>query len=566
MREVELLTAVRRLATAALLARHWPKKGRRDEAAMALAGTLLRAEWKEEETCNFIESVAVAANDEEASTRASVVKSTKEKLDRREKTTGLPKLTELIGEKVVDKMCEWLGIGKEAQKQSVDKLLETADSLPEIHPSQAFHNGVLWYGLRFGKHAIWINSKREAFTLDQMREIVTLPVEPMKSCWSLPSAKRFHDGEGKVKPDVLFLKLWRFITRRIRFVAPWQPIVAVLWVMGTYLYRVFDWYGYLWLTSPGRRTGKTRLLEIISALGYNATAIMTDPTEASLFRETAFNASVQVLDEVESLRAADHEKRAALMSMPNAGFKSGSKVPRFNLNTNKIEYHDAFCLRVLAGISRLAPTLVDRCIKLFLKRKLKEEKVARFSERKLSKYLQQKRNQLYNFGLMFAPSIAKEYEAADSFPIPKTVDDRARDILEPLFAIAAVLDKQNPKLKITKQLIHAAERIAKDRTADEGEDEEIVATLHVLAENFPKSSERWILTSLNAKSHLQGHDTLEWVEDRRQAARLLRQLGFKSASHRISPNSITRGYRIERHTLADLCERYGITMPKPARR
>lgn len=41
----DLQRAVRELATASLLARHWPSKGDRDKAAMALSGGLVRAGW-----------------------------------------------------------------------------------------------------------------------------------------------------------------------------------------------------------------------------------------------------------------------------------------------------------------------------------------------------------------------------------------------------------------------------------------------------------------------------------------------------------------------------------------
>ncbi len=448
---------------------------------------------------------------------------------------------------------------------SVEAVLAKAEAKPTIHPSQAFHEGILWYGLKLGQERLWINSERKAFTVDQMRKSFTLPKLPMKSRWSLASINTFIRERKRVKPDVLFVNLRGFISRRIRFLAPWQPTLVTLWLMGTYVHRIFDWYGYTWLTSPSRRTGKTRLLEIISTFAYNATPVMTDPTEASLFRETAINASVQVLDEIESLRGADQEKRAALMSLLNVGFKAGSTVPRYNNNSGRIEYHDAYCPRVLAGISRLAPTLADRSFRIFLKRKMKEEKVARFSERKLSAYLQKKRDNLHCFGLLFAGAIAKQYAKADSFCIPKEADDRARDILEPLFAIAIVLDEKNSKLRVTKQLIQAAERIAKDRAADEGEDEEVVATLEVLAREFPKASERWILTSSAARSVLQKHDALEWVEERRQAARLLRQLGFRSATHRTA-GRVIRAYAIARHKLVDLCQRYGVALPKGRRR
>src|SRR5262249_28086925 len=57
----ELHQAVREVAAAALLARHWPAKGSRQDASLALAGGLLRAGWNSERAGRFILAVAVAA-------------------------------------------------------------------------------------------------------------------------------------------------------------------------------------------------------------------------------------------------------------------------------------------------------------------------------------------------------------------------------------------------------------------------------------------------------------------------------------------------------------------------
>ena len=443
-------------------------------------------------------------------------------------------------------------------RSSIDQILSQVETKPHVHPAQVFHGGRLYYGIKVGrKRHVWVNSDREGFTRDDILERFSLDRFPTKSNWSVSSIRRFLQGGGSVKPHVLFSKLRKFMTRRIHFLAPWQATVVVLWVMGTYVHRIFDWYGYLWLTSPGRRTGKTRLLELISALAYNASSVMTDPTEAALFRDTALNASTQILDEIESLRGADQEKRAALMSMLNDGFKAGAVIPRVNMKAGTIDYHDVFCPRALAGINRLAPTLADRCFRLFLKRKRKEERVARFNQRELASYLQKRRNDLHKFGLLCAPAIARSYENASDFPIPSKVDDRARDILEPLFAIARLLDKHNPDLAVTKQLIEAAKKIARDRAADEGEDEIVVAALDVLSQKFPSYEERWLLRSQEACEILQKHDALEWVAHRRQSSSILRQLGFRSGSHREGKN-VFRAYAIKRATLKDLCERYGL--------
>jgi hypothetical protein len=107
-----LLRAVSDLAAAALLARHWPGKEshKRQDTAMALAGGLLRAAWSPQQTASFLDAVATAAGDPDVRQRVSVVTSASVRLAAKESVVGWPRLAELIGDKVVNKAREWLGM------------------------------------------------------------------------------------------------------------------------------------------------------------------------------------------------------------------------------------------------------------------------------------------------------------------------------------------------------------------------------------------------------------------------------------------------------------------------
>lgn len=111
---VELEKRVRRLATAALVARHWPAEGSRNDAALALAGTLLRHGWTDEETEEFIAAVAGVADDEEADQRTACVSYTSDKLSRNEPVTGFPRLAALMGEEITKRVAAWLDLKSEA--------------------------------------------------------------------------------------------------------------------------------------------------------------------------------------------------------------------------------------------------------------------------------------------------------------------------------------------------------------------------------------------------------------------------------------------------------------------
>ena len=105
-----LLGAVSRLAAACLLARRWPGTGNRQDAALALAGGLLRAGWDEAEVSDFILAVATAAGDEEACRRATAGGFSAKRLASDKSATGWPTLVELVGAEVADKVAEWLGV------------------------------------------------------------------------------------------------------------------------------------------------------------------------------------------------------------------------------------------------------------------------------------------------------------------------------------------------------------------------------------------------------------------------------------------------------------------------
>jgi len=105
-----LRRATARVAAGSLLARHWPALGSRHNAAMALAGTLIRGRWTVEDSAQFVSRVAWAAGDEEWEERARDVRTTAEKLRAGEPATGAPSLARLMPEAVVRAGAEWLGI------------------------------------------------------------------------------------------------------------------------------------------------------------------------------------------------------------------------------------------------------------------------------------------------------------------------------------------------------------------------------------------------------------------------------------------------------------------------
>ncbi len=103
----ELVDACSKLAAATLLVLSWPPQGSRHHVSLALAGFLLRRGWTEEEAAQFIEVIAEAAGDEEVRNRVRNAVTTARRLLEGRPATGLPRLREFLGERVVRCLEGW---------------------------------------------------------------------------------------------------------------------------------------------------------------------------------------------------------------------------------------------------------------------------------------------------------------------------------------------------------------------------------------------------------------------------------------------------------------------------
>jgi len=483
-----LLHAVRQLAACSLIARHWPNEGSRNDAALALAGVLLRAGWDEEEASEFISLAAQAAHDEECKARRLVVKATRHKLDKKARTTGRPRLAKIIGTDVVNKVYEWLGIDSDADGPAKDIEIRRFPRLRTITIEEEFATKAVFRSL--------------------------------------------HD----------------YVISQIHFTHDWQPTLVSLWAMGTYLYMQFPCYGHLWLNSPTTHSGKSKLLSVLWTVCYKATEPQLEPTSAALFRFPSVIGGTLLLDEVDNL---DPQKRSEVISILNH-YNSTGVVLRATPGKNKkftLEKLPVYCPKVIAGINNLPATLQDRCIKISLHRKMHSEKVQRFMPGSFEA-LKPLRDQLEAWALRDALRIIGAYQKRNDLSIPLNVDDRARDILEPLFAIASVLPTW-----VKDKLLDATNSIAEERSYEEQESNAVVQGLQVLKHHFPERTTVWNLRTETALEHFS--EEIPSIETRAQAQALLRRFGFRSKTCRFGKR-VLRAYEIPLRRLEKLLDRYGL--------
>ena len=122
---------------------------------------------------------------------------------------------------------------------------------------------------------------------------------------------------------------------------------------------------YLYIYSAERRSGKTRLLEVLETIIRNPIRAV-DVTSAVLFRSIETLNPTLLLDEVDAIWSG--AKNEELRGVLNAGYKRGGKVPR--VEKGEPRFFNVFGPKALAGIDNamLPDTVRDRCIPIHMHR------------------------------------------------------------------------------------------------------------------------------------------------------------------------------------------------------
>jgi hypothetical protein len=296
-----------------------------------------------------------------------------------------------------------------------------------------------------------------------------------------------------------------------------QAIMVGLWIVHTHAFDAADCTPYLHIKSAEKRSGKTRLLEVLALLA--ARPWLTGRVSAAvLVRKTANEQASLLLDESDAAFKGDKEYAEALRGILNAGFRRGGVTSICVGQGANLSYRDfpVFSPKAIAGIGKLPDTIADRAIPIQLRRRRRSEHVERFRQRKV----EAEAVPLQSAAAEWAKAHVEELAKAEP-DLPDELDDRAQDIIEPLLAIADTVGGEWPE---------KARRAARTLlTGEEQEDSESlgVRLLHDLQGIFDKEkAERLSTGTILEKLH--EADEVPWGSlrgeplDARGLARLLK--------------------------------------------
>lgn len=141
--------------------------------------------------------------------------------------------------------------------------------------------------------------------------------------------------------------------------------IIALWVIGTYIYKNFSAFPYLFFNAM-RGSGKSRVLKLITSLAWEG-KLLASLTEAVMFR---MNGTLAI-DEFEGLGS---KEKQSLRELLNASYKKGVTIQRMKKKKTSegeqqiVEEFEPYKPIIMANIWGMDEVLGDRCIILVLEK------------------------------------------------------------------------------------------------------------------------------------------------------------------------------------------------------
>lgn len=325
-----------------------------------------------------------------------------------------------------------------------------------------------------------------------------------------------------------------FLTEHMAFTLPEQADAVTLWVAHTHAMSVAECTPRLSIQSAEKQSGKTRLLELLDLLCYKPMPVASI-SQAAMYRVIEDGVTL-LIDEVDTVFSKSGGRSEDIRGILNAGYRRSGSVAR--VMGSEIIRYPVFAACALAGIGSLPDTVQDRSIVIRLKRRRKDQNVAKLRRRDVEDECDELRGALAEWA---------RRAGSGSYPkMPEVLSDRASDILEPLFVLASHASKA--WLKRAEKASVTLSSQSEDRDVSRG------AMLLRDIEKVLREHSGKRITSADLVVKLRGLDS-HWDKsfEARELAALLQPFDIKPKTMRHA-GQVVRGY--EKNDFADAFARY----------
>ena len=331
--------------------------------------------------------------------------------------------------------------------------------------------------------------------------------------------------------------------RRFIVCTPEVANTVALWAAMTWFMDSVHVAPLALITAPEKRCGKTQLMTIISRLSARA-VVASNISPAALYRAIQAWSPALMIDEADTFMRDNEELRGII----NCGHtRDTAFIVRSTGDDHTPTRFSTWGAKAIAGIGRLADTLMDRSIILELRRKLPTEQVERLRHAEPSLF-----PNLRSMLARFAEDCQEEVRIARP-DLPESLNDRQQDNWEPLLAIAQVVGGDWPD-----KALKAALKLSGTESMAQTIGTELLTDIRAIFES--RNIDR--IKTADLIDALCDDDEAPWCTynrgkpiSSRQIAKRLKDYGITSGTIRIS-GTTAKGY-----LLADFTEAFSRYIP-----
>lgn len=341
----------------------------------------------------------------------------------------------------------------------------------------------------------------------------------------------------------LLAEVEAFASRFVVFPGEAERVALALWAAHTHALEGSHATPYMLIVSPEKRSGKTRVAEVLELLVSRPWRV-TGASEAAMFRKIAAHRPTLLLDEIDAVFGSHSERTEPLRAILNAGNRPGASVARcVGEKGDEVRDFSVFCAKALAGIDRgdrIPDTIRDRSVTIRMRRKTEAEPTERFRYRFVSGEVEPLAARLAGWG-----EAAIEVLLEADPELPAELDDRAAEAWEPMLAIADLAGGEWP----ARARAAAAELSGDDELADESHGVTLLGAIRAVVGNQDRLATSGLLEQINDDEELPFGG---WRDGRgldgRRLAKLLRPFGVKPRTVRFEDGTTAKGYLREQFT------------------
>lgn len=324
---------------------------------------------------------------------------------------------------------------------------------------------------------------------------------------------------------------------------------VVLWCAATHVLPALPAAPRLVVTSAVKRSGKTRVLDIVEGLVHDPLVTLNASTAAVFRSLDKEHPPTLIIDEVDTIfgTARMAEANEDLRGLINAGFQRGKSSLRCVGPQQVPTLFPTFAMCALAGIGGVPDTIRDRAVNIRMRRRKAGETVSPFRERRDRPALTEVRAAIRDW--LSDPNLREKLLLAEP---EMELEDRAADVWEPLLMVADMAGGNWPAWARA-----ASQRLTED-TDDDEDDSQSIRLLHDLHQLFSATVKADFVPTEVLVQDLRGMEESPWRDADLNAhgvGALLKVFGIKSTR---DSTGTKRGYK--RGAFADAWARYPVTV------